>query len=205
MTRFNTIIFDLGGVLVDWSPAYVFNENYFDSIGKRDYFLSQICTLDWNEQQDAGYPVAKAVEEKVTAFPEWEKDIRVYYDRWPEMLKGPIDETVELFRRLKKNTGLNFYALTNWSAELFPVALERFDFLHWFDGRVVSGAEKMRKPFPEFYQVLLDRYSVNPVEAIFIDDNLRNVTAAENLGITSIHFQNADQLEKRLVELQVNF
>jgi 2-haloacid dehalogenase len=161
--------------------------------------------LDWNEQQDAGYPVAKAVEEKVTAFPEWEKDIRVYYDRWPEMLKGPIDETVELFRGLKKNTDLNFYALTNWSAELFPVALERFDFLHWFDGRVVSGEEKMRKPFPGFYKVLLDRYAVNPAEALFVDDNLRNITAAENLGITSIHFQNADQLEKRLVELQVVF
>ena len=205
MARFKTIIFDLGGVLVDWNPAYVFNENYFDSIGKKDYFLNEVCTLDWNEQQDAGYPVAKAVEEKVTAFPEWEKDIRVYYDRWPEMLKGPIEGTVELFRRLKKNTDLNFYALTNWSAELFPVALERYDFLHWFDGRVVSGEEKMRKPFSGFYQVLLDRYSVRPEEALFVDDNLRNITAAEKLGITSIHFQNADQLEKRLVELEVIF
>ncbi|MEP6701156.1 MAG: HAD family phosphatase [Bacteroidota bacterium] len=199
----NTIIFDLGGVLVDWSPKYVFDENYFESIEKRDFFLATICTLDWNEQQDAGYLITKAVDEKITAFPEWEKDIRVYYDRWPDMLKGPIKETVDIFRRLKKNTNLKLYALTNWSAELFPLALERFDFLNWFDGLMVSGEEKTRKPFPEIYQRLLDRYSINASEAIFIDDNFRNVTAAENSGIASIHFKNAVSLEKKLIELQV--
>ena len=201
MAGINTIIFDLGGVLIDWDPEYVFNETYFDSIEKRDYFLNHICTSDWNEQQDAGYPIAIAAEEKVAAFPDWEKDIRAYYDRWPEMLKGPIHETVEIFRKLKQNSNLKFYALTNWSAETFPIALERFDFLHWFDGRVVSGEEKMRKPFPEFYQLLLNRYAVKPGEALFIDDSLRNVKAARELGISSIHYHSSEQLRSNL---QVN-
>ncbi|MGH2553241.1 MAG: HAD family hydrolase, partial [Chitinophagaceae bacterium] len=177
MSEINSIIFDLGGVLIDWNPLYVFHDEYFNSIEKRNYFFENICTPDWNENQDAGYPIARATEERVALFPEWETAIRDYYGRWTEMLHGPISESVDLFKELKKNPGLKFYALTNWSAETFPIALEQFDFLHWFDGRVVSGEEKMRKPFPEFYQILLNRYHVKPVEALLIDDSLRNVKA----------------------------
>jgi len=197
MKPVTTVIFDLGGVLIDWSPRYVF-ENVFDSAEKTDWFLENICTLDWNEKQDAGYPIAKAVEEKVAEFPEWEKEIRTYYDRWTDMLHGPIAETVEIFRQLKTNPALKFYALTNWSAELFPIALERYDFLHWFDGRVVSGEEMTRKPFADIYLKLLDRYNVDAAEAIFIDDNFRNIKAAEELGIPSIHFQSPEQLMSQL-------
>jgi len=203
MKEIHVIIFDLGGVLIDWNPKYVFDEHYFDSVTKRDHFLEHICTLDWNEQQDAGYPIAKAVEEKVAAFPEWEKAIRDYYDRWPDMLKGPIGETVEIFRELKKKKGLKFYALTNWSAELFPIALERYDFLHWFDGIVVSGVEKMRKPSPGFYKLLLERYDLKEGDVIFIDDNLRNIKAAEALGFKSVHFQFAGQLKEVLAKMDL--
>jgi 2-haloacid dehalogenase len=203
MYKINTIIFDLGGVLIDWNPSYVFNDDYFDSREKRDYFFENICTPGWNENQDAGYPIAKATEEKIALFPEWEKEIRDYYGRWTEMLRGPIRETVDIFRELKQNPGLKIYALTNWSAETFPVALERFDFLQWFDGRVVSGEEKMRKPFPEFYRLLLDRYHVKPGEALLIDDNLRNVKAGELLGIQSIHFKNAIKLKEQLINFQL--
>jgi len=190
----NTLIWDLGGVLIDWNPHYVFTEDYFESPEKRKFFFEQVCTSDWNENQDAGYPIAQATEERVALFPAWEKEIRDFYGRWEEMLGGPIPETVELFRQVKERPGMRSYALTNWSAETFPVALERFDFLHWFHGRVVSGEEKTRKPFPEFYRVLLDRYSVKPGEALFIDDNLRNVRAAEGMGIASVHFQSPEQL-----------
>ncbi|HEU4574835.1 MAG TPA: HAD family phosphatase [Chitinophagaceae bacterium] len=201
MTRqITTVIFDLGGVLIDWNPRYVYR-TIFDSEDKIDWFFEHITTSDWNENQDAGYPIAQATEELVAKHPEWEKEIRAYYGRWTEMLGGPIHDTVELFRQLKNNTSLKFYALTNWSAETFPIALERFDFLHWFDGRVVSGEEKTRKPFPEFYQRLLDRYSINPAAAVFIDDNLRNVKAAEMLGITGVHFQNPEQLKDKLASL----
>ncbi len=194
----NTIIFDLGGVLIDWNPNYVFDENYFESKEQRDYFFEYICTSDWNENQDAGYPIAKATKEKLAEFPGWEKPIKDFYGRWIEMLGGPIEGTVDIFKKLKENDALKFYALTNWSAETFPIALERFDFLHWFDGRVVSGEEKMRKPFPEFYQLLLNRYDVKPGSALFIDDNLRNVKAAEELGIKSILFKEASQLDLEL-------
>lgn len=190
----NTIIFDLGGVLIDWNPKYVFDETYFDSIAKRDYFLNNICTNDWNEQQDAGRSIVDATQELVQQFPEWENAIRDYYGRWTDMLRGPIPGTVKIFRQLKESGKHKLYALTNWQANLFDIALVRYNFLHWFDGRVVSGEEKTRKPFPEFYQRLLNRYTVDPSEALFIDDNLRNVKAAEAMGISSIHFQNSDQL-----------
>jgi 2-haloacid dehalogenase len=105
---------------------------------------------------------------------------------------------VDVFRDLRSTQHYKFYALTNWSAETFPIALARFDFLHWFDGRIVSGEEKTRKPFQEFYQILFDRYQIVPERSIFIDDNLRNVQAAEALNIPSIHFQDAVQLRGEL-------
>ncbi len=193
-----TVIFDLGGVLIDWNPRYVYHDQYFEDPAQLEFFFRNVCTGDWNENQDAGYPLARATEEKIAEFPEWEKAIRDFYGRWEEMLGGPLEDTVELFRRLKEQPGLKTYALTNWSAETFPVALQRYEFLHWFDGRVVSGEEKTRKPFPEFYRRLLDRYHVDPSTALFIDDNLRNVKAAEELGITSYHFQSAVELETAL-------
>ena len=203
MSKITTIIFDLGGVLVDWSPNYVFNETYFESEEKRKHFFENICTSDWNEEQDAGRSYVEATQELVTRFPEWEQQIRDYYGRWSEMLKAPIPETVEIFRKLKASGKFKLYALTNWHAGLFDIALTRYGFLHWFDGRVVSGEEKTRKPFPEFYQRLLTRYNVKPEEAIFIDDNLRNVKAAEELGIRSIHFTGAAALEKELKTLNL--
>jgi len=195
----DTVIWDLGGVLIDWKTSYVFDEHYFDSPGMRDHFFNQVCTSDWNENQDAGYPIDKATEEKIAEHPEWEPAIRDFYGRWEEMLRGPIPETVEIFRELRAVQKFKFYALTNWSAETFPIALSRFDFLHWFDGRVVSGEEKTRKPFPEFYQILLDRYQIVPSRSLFIDDNLRNVKAAEALQIPSVHFQDPAQLRTALV------
>lgn len=198
MATINTIIFDLGGVLIDWNPKYVFDDKYFESEEMRQYFFNHICTSDWNEEQDAGRSIVEATQILVEQFPDWEKPIRDYYGRWTDMLKGPMHNTVELFRQLKEKEKYKIYALTNWQASLFEIALVRFNFLHWFDGRVVSGEEKTRKPFPEFYRRLLDRYNVNPSDALFIDDNLRNVKAAEDLGIYSIHFQDPQQLEAQL-------
>jgi 2-haloacid dehalogenase len=199
MTTINTIIFDLGGVLIDWNPMYVYKD-YFESVEKRDYFFTHICTSDWNEEQDAGRSIVEATQSLVAQFPDWEQPIRDYYGRWTDMLNGPIQETVELFRQLKESGRYKIYALTNWQADLFNIALVRYNFLHWFDGRVVSGEEKMRKPFPEFYHLLLNRYDVKAGKALFIDDNLRNVNAALSLGIDSIHFQSAADLEIKLKE-----
>jgi 2-haloacid dehalogenase len=200
MSEIKTVIFDLGGVLIDWSPYYVYTDDYFDTTETRDYFFEKICTPDWNENQDAGYPIAKATADKIAEFPEWEKEIKDYYGRWPEMLGGAIADTVTIFDALKQRGDLKFYALTNWSAETFPIALEKFEFLHWFDGRLVSGEEKTRKPFPVFYQLLLERFNIDPATSLFIDDNLRNIRAAEAIGIPSFHFITAADLRTHLKE-----
>ncbi len=198
-----TIIFDLGGVLVDWNPNYVFTDDYFETKEQKEYFFNHICTSDWNEEQDAGRSIVAATQELVAKFPEWEKPIRDYYGRWTEMLKAPIDDTVDIFRQLKASGKYKLYALTNWQADLFNIALVRYNFLHWFDGRVVSGEEKTRKPFPEFYHILLNRYNVKPEEALFIDDNVRNTKAAEALGIRSIHYHNSQDLATSLTKLNL--
>jgi 2-haloacid dehalogenase len=191
------IIFDLGNVLVDWNPMYVFGD-YFETPEKRDYFLSEICSLDWNEEQDAGRSIVEATQLKVKEHPEWEQAIRDYYGRWTEMLRGPIPGSVEILKELKEQGRFKLYALTNWGAGLFDIALVRYNFLHWFDGRVVSGEERMRKPAPQFYQVLFDRYGLKAEESVFIDDNLRNINAARAMGIDSIVFQNPAQLKQEL-------
>ncbi len=195
----NTIIFDLGGVLIDWNPEYVFREMIPDS-ERRRYFFENICTHEWNVEQDAGRPLVEATELLVNEHPEWESEIRAFYGRWEEMLGGPIHETVDLLRELRDREEHRLLALTNWSGETFPVALSKYDFLQWFEGIVVSGDEKTRKPFAEIYEILLDRYEVNPEQAVFIDDSLKNVEGAEVVGINGIHFQGAGQLRETLSE-----
>ena len=204
MSAINTIIFDLGGVLIDWNPRYVYR-TIFDSEEKMDWFFETICTSDWNEMQDEGRSLQEATEELVAQHPEYEKEIRAFYGRWEEMLGGSIAETVEVFRQLKASGKYKLYALTNWSAETFPIALQRYDFLGWFDGIVMSGEEKCRKPYTEFYQLLLDRYQVNPYETVFIDDNLRNVKAAGEMGIKAIHFHSGALLPHQLKQLGVEY
>lgn len=202
MKKFETIIFDLGGVLVDWNPDYLYKEIFNDS-KQMNEFYANICTSDWNEQQDAGRSLSEATEELVARFPHEEKNIRAYYDRWEDMLKGPVEGTVEVLKQLKDEKKVKLYALTNWSAETFPIALNRFDFLHWFDGRLVSGEEKIRKPFRPIYEMILKRFSIDPTTAIYIDDNARNLTIPAEMGIHTIHFMSAQQLKQELQELGV--
>jgi 2-haloacid dehalogenase len=198
----DTLVFDLGGVLIDWNPEYLYNKIIPDE-QERKWFLSTICTPDWNEEQDAGRSLQEATEYLVKKFPEHEKSIRAYYGRWKEMLGGPIHETVEIFRELKDRGKLKLYALTNWSAETFPVALELYDFLHWFDGRLVSGEEKVRKPFPEIYKLLIERFGIDPKHAIYVDDNIRNVLPARDLGFVGIHFRTPALFKEELKRLGV--
>lgn len=202
MKQFETIVFDLGGVLIDWNPVYVYRQ-IFSTEEEANWFLQNITTGDWNENQDAGKPLADATEELIKQFPEHEENIRIFYDRWEEMLGGPIDDTVEIFSELRNNTDKKIYALTNWSAETFPVALKKYDFLHWFDGLLVSGEEKTRKPFMDIYEKLLERFSINPESAIYIDDNKRNLYPAQELGMHIIHFTSPQQLREELHVLQV--
>ena len=198
MKTIDTIIFDLGGVLIDWNPEYVYLDVFNGDKKKMQWFFDTICTNDWNENQDAGYPMQKATEERVALFPEHEELIRMFYGRWEEMLGEAIDGTVAILKSLIENPNYKVVALTNWSHETFPIALERFEFLHWFEGIIVSGTEKTRKPFPEIYELTLNRFNITAENSIFIDDNLRNIKAAEALGINGIHFDSPNALLEKL-------
>ncbi len=202
MATIKTIIFDLGGVLIDWNPEYVFKSVIPDPEW-RQHFFEHICPYSWNVEQDAGRTFDDATNERVAEFPEWEPEIRAYYGRWEEMLGGAIHPTVDVLKKLKNNDLHQVLALTNWSHESFPIALNRYEFLGWFDGIVVSGDEKTRKPYLDIYQILLERYNVEPTTAVFIDDSFPNIEAARSLGIHGIHFQSAGQLAADLKDLGV--
>jgi 2-haloacid dehalogenase len=202
LTPINTVIFDLGGVLIDWNPRHLYRK-IFTTEEEVTWFLENVCTGEWNDQQDAGRSFEEATEELVQKFPEHEHAIRAWYSRWQETISGPIHETVDVLRTIKESGKYRLYALTNWSAETFPWALQNFEFLHWFEGIVVSGVEKTRKPFPNFYQILFDRYNINPAQAIFIDDNIKNVIGSKEVGLPVIHFQSPSQLKEELIKLSI--
>ncbi|MEL6720029.1 MAG: HAD family phosphatase [Bacteroidota bacterium] len=199
-----TIIFDFGGVLIDWNPHHLY-QKIFDDEERMEYFLENICTSDWNEQQDGGRSIAEGTRLLVEQHPDWEQEIRAFYDRWEEMLNGPIQGTLDILKRLKESKQYKIYGLTNWSAETYPIAQKHYEFLSWFEGVLVSGEEKMKKPDPKFYQLLLDRFEIESSEAVFTDDNLRNVKAARAMGIPTIHFQNPAQLEEEMKAMKLVF
>ena len=193
------IIFDFGGVLVDWNPRYVFVP-WFGDAAKAERFLTEICPYDWNAQVDTGRTTAEVTEERVSQFPEWEKEIRMYYGRWTEMLHGEIPGMEDLVREYKAR-GYRIWGLTNWSRELFPIVRDRFPVFDLMDGIVVSGVEEVIKPHPELYRILLDRYGLEAGDCVFIDDNAANVAGAEAVGIRGIRFEGEKQLREKLEEL----
>jgi 2-haloacid dehalogenase len=197
-----TIIFDLGGVLIDWNPRHLYRK-FFKSEEEITWFLENVCTAEWNDQQDAGRSFDEATNELLEKHPDHAEAIKAWYGRWQETIGGAILETVGILKELKESKKYRMYALTNWSAETFPWALDNFEFLHWFEGIVVSGIEKTRKPFPEFYKILLDRYEIDPAKALFIDDNIKNVLGAREIGLPTIHFESPEQLRKELVRMGV--
>ena len=197
MNPINTVIFDLGNVLINWDPNRLY-EKIFNDAEERIHFLTNICTPHWNEQQDAGRTWAEATELLINEHPYYENEIKAYYDRWAEMIGGPIHGSVDILKQLKAENKVRLYALTNWSTETFPYALENFDFLQLFEGILVSGEEKLVKPDPAIYQLLLDRYQIVPEKSIFIDDSLRNVETAAKIGIHALHFTSSDKLRTEL-------
>lgn len=202
MNKLKNVVFDLGGVLIDWNPDYLYKDE-FKTEEELNQFYSEVCTVDWNENQDAGYPLQLATEELVERFPQYEDKIRMFYGRWEEMLGNPIPGVVDILHQCISNPHLSVFALTNWSAETFPIAQQKFNFLQSFDGIVVSGEEKTIKPFNDIYLTLLRRYHILAEETVFIDDNQRNIKAAENLGFNTILFKSAKQLNEELKKIAI--
>ena len=197
--RSTTVVFDLGGVLVDWDPRYLYRQ-LFDDPDQMESFLADVTTAEWNAHQDAGRCWTEAVEMLVAEHPERRELIEAFHRRWPEMLAGEIPGTVDVLAELRA-AGVRLLALSNWSAEMFPVALERFDFLTWFEGIVISGDVGVNKPDPRIFGYLVERFSVEPARAIFIDDSPANIEAATALGYSTIRFTDAAALRLELVRL----
>jgi 2-haloacid dehalogenase len=199
--RIDTVIFDLGNVLIGWDPRRLYRQ-LIDDEAQMEWFLREVCNSEWNEQQDAGRPWAEGTALLRARFPEHAELIDAYHLRWKETLVGPIDGSVAILAELKAH-GVRLLALTNWSQETFPIARQLYPFLQWFEGIVVSGEECLVKPDSRIYQRLLERYAVDPTAALYIDDSARNVAAAEALGMHGWWFRDPAGLRERLVELGV--
>ena len=193
--KIENVIFDFGGVLVDWNPRYLYKE-YFDNKDDMEFFLHNICTDEWNLEQDRGRSLSDGTHILQEKHPEYFDQIGLYYGKWEKMLRGDFPGTVNLLYRLKEKYKL--YGLSNWSAETFKIAYSRFPFFKLFDGIVLSGEEHLVKPDLRIYRVLLNRYGVKAEHSLYIDDNISNVTAAEALGMYVIHYKNSQQLEDML-------
>jgi 2-haloacid dehalogenase len=191
------VIFDLGGVLIDWDPRHLYRKLMSDEAAMED-FLARVCNQAWNEQQDAGRPVAQAIAALSAEHPECAELIGAFYGRFDEMMRGAHDDTVGLLQELD-DRGVPLYALSNFSAETFVHARRRFAFLDRFRDIVLSGHERLLKPDPRFYRLLLDRHRLAAADAVFVDDSPRNVEAAAGLGMTAFHFRGAPALRRDLV------
>ncbi|MEJ5147097.1 MULTISPECIES: HAD family hydrolase [unclassified Sphingobacterium] len=194
------VIFDIGGVLLDWNPRYVYRD-IFPQIDQMEWFLENVCSTDWNLQQDRGRSFKEGMYVLKKQYPNFENEIDVFWKRWPEMLKGEIIGTVAILQELKKN--YEVYGLTNWSSETFPLVKNRFDFIADFDGIIVSGEEGYIKPDEKLYKILLEKYNLRATECIFIDDNSENIKASVKLGFVAIHFTNSIALTVKLKKLGI--
>jgi len=192
----DTAVFDLGGVLIDWDPRHLYR-TLFDDEAEMEAFLATVTTPEWNLAQDAGRSWAEAIEELAARHPEQRERIEAYWRRWPETLGDAIEPTLAVLAELHAR-GVRLLALSNWSAETFPLARPRYPFLEWFDGIVISGEERLVKPDPRLFAVLVDRFGVEPAATVFVDDQPRNVEAAADLGFRAIRFVDAASLRDDL-------
>ena len=198
MNKIDTIIFDFGGVLIDWNPMNVYRKAFNGDEEKARWFLDNICHHEWNTLLDAGKDWHQSIEEKVAEFPEYEKYIRMYLEHWEVMLTGPIHETVDILKKLKDTGKYRLYAITNWSDFTFTITYQKYEFLKWFEGISVSGKLKMVKPHKEIYLHTLENYRIKPENSVFIDDNVTNIETANSLGINGIIYKNAEELKQSL-------
>ena len=196
----SAVVFDLGGVLIDWDPRHLYRKLFPGDEPAMENFLATVCTQEWNRCQDAGRSFAEGTRLLKEQHPEKAELIDAFGARFDEMMSGPIDGSVEILRELR-DRGAPLYGLTNFSMETYPLALRRFEFLGWFRGIVVSGAVKLIKPDPRIYDLLLERFGIAPQTVVYVDDHPHNVEAARKRGIYSIHFSTSVALREELVGL----
>jgi 2-haloacid dehalogenase len=196
------IIFDLGGVLLDWNPRYLYRKLFNGDEDKVDFFIKEICPQSWNMRQDTGYPTAKAIEERCLLFPQYSAEIHAYYERYPETVKGEIAGTVAILGELRE-AGYTLCALSNWSAETFNMVRGNFPFLKWFDQMIISGEVGLAKPDKAIFMLAAQRVGRPPQDCLFIDDLPVNIDAAREYGFQTIQFTSPQELRGELVKKEI--
>jgi 2-haloacid dehalogenase len=194
----NSVVFDLGGVLVDWDPRHLLRKVMPGRDGEMEVILADVLNHEWNLARDHGDSWPDAMATLEAQYPQWADVFRAFDERWAETLRGSHQATVEVLRELHER-GIRLYALSNWSAQKFPAAEERFEWLTWFDGVVVSGRVKLAKPDAAIFRYLLERYGLEAPDVFFIDDHEPNIEAARGLGMHAHHFRDAAALRAGLV------
>lgn len=196
------IIFDFGGVLIDWNPLHLYNRYFLGDEAKARWFIDNICTMEWNVQMDAGKPFADGIRELTAIHPEWADAIAAYRARWQEMIGGPIPGMTDVVHQLK-DAGYHVFGLSNWSWETLSTIIDDYPVIKELEGVVISGLEYVIKPQPEIYRLLLDRYQLKADECVFIDDNLANVQGAEAVGIHGLLFAGPEMLKEEFKKLHI--
>ena len=189
-------LFDLGGVFFDWDPKYFFKDIILDP-KELEFFLTHVCNNAWNIQQDAGRTIDEAENEIILKFPNYKKQIKMYYSNHRRMIKGVFLDSIEVLNQLK-SANYYCYVLSNWSAETFKGMKDEYAFLNQFDGMIISGEDKLIKPNSAIYQLAINRFDLDPETTVFIDDKLENVQAAKKNGFKIIHLIDPTKIKKEI-------
>jgi haloacid dehalogenase superfamily, subfamily IA, variant 3 with third motif having DD or ED/haloacid dehalogenase superfamily, subfamily IA, variant 1 with third motif having Dx(3-4)D or Dx(3-4)E len=197
MRNISAVIFDFGGVLVDWNPHYLYRKFFGDDPKITERFLQEIGFNEWNLQFDKGLPFADGVRKLIKRFPAYQELIRAFDERWEETVAGPIEQVVDILKTLKES-GYPLYGLSNWSGEKFALVKNKYEFFQWFEFIILSGEEKLAKPDPRIFEVLLGKSGCAAAECLFVDDSVSNIAAAEELGFDTIHYQSPVKLRLEL-------
>src|SRR5712691_6571956 len=196
----NIVVFDLGGGLIDWDPRHLYRKLFAGDEAAMEHFLATVCTHEWHRHHDAGRSFAEGARLLKAEHPDKAELIDAFGNREGEMMAGPIAGSVAILEELRDRE-VPLYALSNWPAESFPLARQRFDFLGWFRGILVSGDVKVIKPDPRIFELLIERFAIDPLRAIFIDDIEVNAAAARAFGMHAIQYTNPAALRAELVAL----
>jgi len=202
MKEVKNIIFDFGGVLIDWNPKYVYKD-IFKEESELEFFLNHVCNLEWNEKQDAGRLFKDGIAELVIKYPQYKREIELFYTNWIDMVGGEIEENIVLINEL--NPKYQLFGLTNWSAETLPLVYDKYSFFKKLNGIIVSGEEKVTKPGKEIYNRLLSQYQIEPEYSLFIDDNEKNISTAKDMGFHTIHYRQGMSLREEMKKKDIDF
>jgi len=201
-TSIKAIIFDFGGVLLDWDPRYLYQRFFPGQPQAIDNFLKEIDFYNWNAQQDKGRPFAEGIAELSAQFPKHIHLIQAYFDYWEDSVTGAIKGTVDILKALKQK-GYPLYGLSNWSAETFPRARYKYPFFNWFDDIFLSGAVGLIKPDQAIFNLLLRKTGYSATECLMIDDSQINVETAREMGFETIRFTTPEQLRTDLQKMNL--